>query len=157
VAARYLHGESQYTIAKTIGVTQQQISLDLKIVRNEWRQSAIRDFDEATGEQLAKIDAVEAEAWASWELSKQSREITVTEAIEGERESRKASVRREGQVGDPRFLERIQKCIEQRCVLLRLTAPPSTVVNVQVNTKESLREAFSRAYGLEALPSPDAG
>jgi hypothetical protein len=37
--------------------------------------------------------------------------------------SRKTSVRREGQAGDPRFLERVQECVKQRCAILGLQAP----------------------------------
>lgn len=123
VAQRYLRGEHQYDIGRALGVTQQQISMDLKAVRAAWLASAIRDFDALKSEQLAKVDAVEVEAWAAWERSKQPREVTVTEQTEGQSASRKASVRREGQAGDPRFLERIQKCIEQRADLLGLNAP----------------------------------
>jgi hypothetical protein len=148
VAQRYLRGEHQHEISRAVGVTQQQISLDLKAIRAEWLQSAIRDFDEAKSEQLAKIDLTEAEAWAAWERSKQPREVTLTEQTEGERGSRKASVRREGRAGDPRFLERVQKCIEQRCTILGFGTPAaSTVVNLQVNIKTTLQEAFARAYG----------
>jgi hypothetical protein len=148
VAQRYLRGENQYQIAEVVGVTQQQVSLDLKAIREAWLQSAIRDFDEAKSEQLAKIDVIEAEAWQAWERSRQPREVTLTEQTEGERGSRKASVRREGRAGDPRFLERVQKCIEQRCTILGFGTPAaSTVVNLQVNIKATLQEAFARAYG----------
>jgi hypothetical protein len=148
VARRYLMGEHQTAIAQTFGVTQQQISLDVQALRKMWRESALRDMDAAISEELAKIDLTEAEAWAAWERSKQPREVTLTEQTDGAKESRKASVRREGRAGDPRFLERVQKCIEQRCSLLGLGTPePGTVVNVQVNIKTTLDEAFRRAYG----------
>lgn len=123
VAARYLRGEYQSQIAQDLGLTQAQISLDLKAIRAEWLKATLRDFDALKGEQLAKIDAIELEAWASWEKSKQPREVTITEATEGPRPGRKASVRKEGQVGDPRFLSEILKCVERRCSLLGLDAP----------------------------------
>lgn len=123
VAARYLRGEYQSQIAYDLGLTQAQISLDLKAIRAEWLKSSLRDFDALKSEQLAKIDAAEAEAWAAWERSKIVREITVTEATDGALPSRKATMRKEAQVGDPRFLERILKCVEQRCALLGLNAP----------------------------------
>lgn len=123
VAERYLRGEYQSQIAQALGITQQQISQDLKVVRAAWLASTLRDFDALKSEQLAKVDAVEVEAWDAWARSKQPREVTVTEQTEGASATRKASVRREGQAGDPRFLERIQKCIEQRCDILGLHAP----------------------------------
>ena len=123
VAGLYLRGAQQYDIARQLGVSQQQISFDLKAVREMWLASAVRDFDALKAEQLAKIDHVEAEAWGAWVRSQQPREVTLTERTEGEKASHKASVRREGQAGDPRFLERVQKCIDQRCEILGLNAP----------------------------------
>lgn len=123
VAHLYIQGAYQADIARQLGVTQQQISKDLRTLQAQWRGSALRDFDEAKGLELQRIDAIEREAWQAWERSKQPREVTLTEQSEGEKVSRKASVRREGQAGDPRFLERIQKCIEQRCDILGLNAP----------------------------------
>lgn len=123
VAARYLRGEYQSQIAQDLGLTQAQISYDLTAIRAEWLKSSIRDFDALKSEQLAKIDQIEIESWQAWERSKAVREITVTEATEGARPGRKAVMRKEAQVGDPRFLERILKCVEQRCQLLGLNAP----------------------------------
>jgi hypothetical protein len=155
VARRYLQGEYQSAIAKVFNVTQQQISVDLKALRKAWRESALADTDAKIAEELARIDLVEAEAWAAWERSKQPREVTVTEQTDGQTTQRKASVRREGQAGSPRFLERIQKCIEQRSALLGLGTPePGTVVNLQVNIKTTLDQAFRLAYGTEVARAP---
>ena len=135
IAQRYLKGEMQSQIARTLGVTQQQISLDLKVIHRWWRESAIRDFDAAQAQELAKIDLLEQTAWEAWQRSIQPREITLTEQTEGgetydaqgnprpKPPTRKASMRKEGQVGDPRFLEQVYKCIERRCALLGLNAP----------------------------------
>ena len=135
VATRYLRGEQQYTIARAVGVSQSQISHDLKALRDLWLASSLRDFDALKAEQLAKIDAVEVEAWGAWLRSQQPREVSLTEQTEGgevvgvdgtsqpKRPTRKASMRREGQSGDPRFLAVIQKCIDQRCVILGLESP----------------------------------
>jgi hypothetical protein len=128
VAALYLQGEHQYAIAARVGVSQQQVSFDLKAMRLQWLAATLRDFDAAKAEELARIDAIEVEAWQAWARSKEPREVTTTEGIEGgagagQRISRKAIVRREEQCGDPRFLERIQKCIEQRCTILGLNPP----------------------------------
>ena len=121
VAQLYLAGKYQSEIGQLLGVTQQQISQDLKAVQQQWLAASIRDFDTVKSEQLAKIDAVERAAWAAWERSLQPREVTVQEVIEGEQRTNKVSLRKERQVGDPRFLERIQKCIDQRCDILGLS------------------------------------
>src|SRR5262245_42719987 len=113
IATLYLQGVYQSVIARQLGVTQQQISYDLKALRRQWQASALRNFDAAKSLEIAKIDEIERVAWEAWARSCQPREVTVQEAIEGERRTNKAVLRKEQQVGDPRFLERIQKCIEQ--------------------------------------------
>lgn len=130
IASLYLQGRSQASIAKELQVTQQQISYDLKQLHKAWQASALVDIHARKAIELQKIDAIERAAWEGWERSIPPREITITEAAEGgeiilgdgtkvpKAPTRKASVRRENQAGDPRFLERIQKCIDQRCAIL---------------------------------------
>lgn len=120
IATRYVRGEYQSVIAHALGISQQRVSQDLATVRQQWLASTLRDFDTRKAEQLAKVDAVEVEAWQAWHRSQQPREITLQESADGKR---KMSRRLEGQAGDPRFLERVQKCIDQRCEILGLHAP----------------------------------
>lgn len=120
IADRYLRGDHQADIARDLGLSQQQISYDLKIIRAEWLQSAIRNFDEAKAIELAKIDAVELEYWTAWKRSTEDKEITYSERSE---KGSKEGERREGQSGNPAFLDGILKCIERRCKLLGLDAP----------------------------------
>lgn len=153
VAALYVRGQYQTEIARQLHVTQQQISMDLKAIRQQWLASTLRDFDAAKALELEKIDAVEREAWLAWGRSQELREVTMTEQSEGgeirladgtlhpRAPSRKASVRREGHAGDARFLERIQKCIDQRCVLLGLIASADTVTQAAVGLASLLEVA----------------
>src|SRR5262245_53581405 len=69
VAALYIQGQSQARIAEQVGVAQGTISYDLQAIRKEWLASSVRDFDEAKSQELAKLDHLEAEAWAGWERS----------------------------------------------------------------------------------------
>jgi hypothetical protein len=126
VGALYVTGRLQADIARELGISQPQVSHDLKAIQREWLASSIRDFDLIKAEQLAKIDAVELAAWGAWERSCQQREITVQEVVEGEQRTQKVSIRKEKQVGDPRFLERIQKCIDQRCDILGISTSTET-------------------------------
>jgi hypothetical protein len=100
IADLYIQGRKQYDIAQLYGVSQQQISLDLKAIRAQWLESAVRDFDHMRSEQLAKIDAVEAEYWRAWEKS-----------------------RAEDEAGNPQFLTGVERCVQQRCKLFGLDAP----------------------------------
>ena len=56
VAELYVKGIYQTDIGRMLGVTQQQVSLDLKVIQRQWLASTLRDFDEAKSEQLAKIE-----------------------------------------------------------------------------------------------------
>lgn len=129
VAARYLHGISQREIGTALGISQTLVSRTLHELRADWVEAARMDFGTRQAEELAKIDRVEAEAWAAWSCSQQSKETTLTEMIDEAQPSKKASVRRQQQYGDPRFLACIQGCIEQRCKILGLFAPTRVRVN----------------------------
>lgn len=89
----------QVEIGERIGISQQQVSHDLKRVREQWMQSSIRDFDAVRAEQLAKIDEVERQAWEGWRRS-----------FESDKD------------GEPRYLDQVHKCIERRCKMLGLDA-----------------------------------
>lgn len=127
VAERYLRGEYQTTIAAALNIDQAQVSRDLKALRELWLASAVRDFDAAKAQELAKIDEVERAAWGAWEKSTQNKEVAtqetdgVTEA--GRPRIKKAVLRKEGQSGNPAFLNTILTCIERRCAILGLDAP----------------------------------
>src|SRR5262245_41119573 len=111
IAERYLRGEYQTTIAADLGINQAQVSRDLKAIRALWLSAAIRDFDAAKAQELAKIDLVESEYWSAWERSKQDKEISYQEAT-GDGKKKKLSLRKEGQAGNPAFLDGVLKCIE---------------------------------------------
>ena len=152
VARLYLEGKYQSEIAIARAGAQQQISQDLQIIQARWRESALRDFDALKQEQLAKIDHAEREAWAAWYRSQEDKEVVYSEeggtstaipappdnkALTVEdveafvatlskkppKTSSKQYTRREGQVGDPRFLDMALKCVERRCKLLGLDMP----------------------------------
>jgi hypothetical protein len=121
IAALYLQGHYQSAIAQQLGVSQQQVSYDLKAVQKTWLASALRDFDQAKAQELAKIDEAERAYWAGWERSCQQQEVTLTKQVDGKEPRTEASIRRETPVGDPRFLDGVLKCITQRCDLLGLS------------------------------------
>lgn len=152
VARRYLQGEHQPAIARALHVSQPQISQDLKVLRQAWLASALRDFDALKAEQLAKVDEVERAAWAGWARSQEDREITFTQAreggdlvIDGQRHPRSAqrtaNVRKEGQAGDPRFLQTIQKCIDQRCAILGLGEEQAAIKTASLGLATLLEQA----------------
>jgi len=120
----YLQGRYQWEIGETLGVTQATVSLDLKAIREQWKASAVRDFDEAKERELARIDALEREYWAAWQTSKEQKESTSTEKSSTEGVDRlKAAVKKEDRDGNPAFLVGVQWCITKRCDILGFDAP----------------------------------
>lgn len=121
IASLYLQNWTQQAISDEIGVTQQQISYDLKIIRKRWREAQIRSYNEHVELQLAKIDQAEREYWAAWAATKGEESIETTEkGMTPKGEIDKVSVRRRKTHGTPAYMDGILKCIEQRSKLLQL-------------------------------------
>lgn len=143
IAERYLRGDYQADIARDLGVSQQLISYDLKAIRAAWLAAAIRDFDAARAQELARIDEVERAAWEGWARSLKDKEVAVQEqhddpittkdakgnTVVTPRVRKHASLRKEGQAGSPAFLNTVLTCIERRCSILGLDAPKRFVIN----------------------------
>ncbi len=121
IANLYVQGWAQSAIALEIGASQPTISDDLKEIRKQWRESAVRDFDMAVTLELQKLDRLEREAWAAWERSQKPAQSAV---ISGDAASANANTKTrratKQQHGDARFLEVVHKCIAQRRALLGL-------------------------------------
>lgn len=141
VAALYLQGKWQAEIGQILGMRQQQVSYDLKVLQRRWYQESIADIDQRKALELQKVDAIEREAWASWEKSKQPREVTITEASEGAHPGRKATMRKEGQAGDPRFLAEIGKCVDRRVAILGIGAREEALKQAGLGLAALLEEA----------------
>lgn len=120
VAEKYLQGRTQAEIARQLSVSQATVSSDLKAIRRVWRDSQIRDFDEAVELELQKLQLLEREAWEGWQRSQQPLELTRVVQGEGGKKAEK-TVR--GQHGDPRFLELVHRASVGRRALLGLDAP----------------------------------
>lgn len=132
VAQLYLQGRTLVEIGSALGVHYATVSRDLEWLRREWLASAVRDFDAARGQELAKIDELERQAWQGWFRSLEARETKTIERDQlaarqaGEMpqvERGKARVRTEGQAGNPAYLHQIGWCITKRCELLGIRKP----------------------------------
>lgn len=146
IATLYLQGWKQTEIAQELGVSQQQISYDLKTLQSRWAETAARKIDEAKAEELAKIDRLERAYWDKWEESQgRFKSVTVDReqmvidqdnkvhkgaqrvGVDGkDGEIVRRSTRIEERIGDPKFLDGVQWCITQRCKILGINAPTKT-------------------------------
>lgn len=141
VAQMYLRGRSQFDIAHELQVTQQTVSNDLKLIRQQWREAAVVDFSEMIERELQKIDHLEHTYWQQFEASKQDKErVTKTIAQDGTtpRVTELVQATETVVTGDTRFLEGVQWCIMRRAALLRLDAPQRNVnVTATVDTSQN--------------------
>jgi len=159
IARLYLRGVTQAEIAARLAqrprvryqLTQQMISYDLKQIRKAWLQSSIRDFDELAAEQLAKIDYLELTYWAAWEKSledQRTEHATAKPDRNGTPRQVQAVYTTQQGRGDPRYLQGIERCIEQRCKLLGLYQPDKLdVTSGGQPVGKVFEEALARVYG----------
>jgi hypothetical protein len=136
VAALYLQGRYQWDIAAELEVDPSTVSRDLKAIRAAWKASAVRDFDEAKGRELDRIDLLERTYWQAWLDSREEHQTTT-----------------------PAFLAGVQWCIDRRCKLLGLDAPTKVAPTDPSGQKEyggGLSDA-DRAAALAALYKRMAG
>ena len=126
VGKLYLSGMTQPAIARELGVSQPTVSRDMKVLRDEWLASALIDVNAAKAKELAKIDNLEIEYWEAWRRSIGEHIQEVTKAkgpAKGSPTDIEKVVRKNTLVGDPRFLQGIQWCIDKRCKILGLDSP----------------------------------
>ena len=157
VAALYLAGKSQSVIAGLVGASQPTVSNDLAALRERWRANAECDFDAKLAEELAKLDHLEAEAWAGWYRSCEDAETKVTKMekalkppkVKKGSSSAEAAAGRsavlipvkvvtetttKGQVGDVRFLIEVREIVIARLKLLGAFPKEQHNTNVNVAT-----------------------
>lgn len=153
ISAAYVRGIPQAEIAKELGVSQQQVSHDLGIIRDRWLKAQVKNMDERRALELAKIDNLERQYWVEFEASKQVRETTTSgSTTKGKEQTQelKASVRRETPVtGDLGCLAGVQWCIERRIKLLGLDAP--TRVDFAFVRKEAERLAEENGLDVDEV------
>src|SRR5574337_1862796 len=84
VTELYVQGWSQAEIAAHLEVAQSTISNDIQLVRRQWEESSLRNFDELRAREAQKLEFIERESGAAWERSKKpAQSAIVTEAGTG--------------------------------------------------------------------------
>ena len=142
ISGLYLRGRLQIDIAKEIGLSRATVSRDIKALHRIWLRSALIDFDTAKANELAKIDALEQIYYDAWDRSREDAE-TQTQKMMTDGKGKGAKSRKEmtktakGQVGDPRFLDGLQWCSEQRLKIFGIYAP----TKVEVRWRDELAQA----------------
>jgi hypothetical protein len=136
VAEMYTKGYTLRAIGETIGVSLGQVQYDLGKIREEWKTSAIADYETRVAIELQKLDRLETQAWAGWERSLLDSEETSTtykksrpkvrrgkKSIPGRMQQTEKVAKVKGQAGNPQFLQVVRGCIERRCAILGIDQP----------------------------------
>lgn len=156
IARLYLAGRVQTEIAAELGLDQSQISRELRTIQEEWRQRYAAEIEALKARELARIDELERVAWDAWERSKVAkveREQTDRPADDGRLIPAEATVVTTTSVGDTRYLDKVQWCIEQRCKILQIVQPAPAVNLVQATYVDTRGRATVEAI----LADPEAG
>ena len=64
-----LEGHTQTSIGDSLGVSQQQVSVDLSKARREWKESTLVAVDELIKRELEKLQQCEDELWKGWRIT----------------------------------------------------------------------------------------
>lgn len=147
----YTKGRSYREIAFEVNnrhgrkITYQTVSNEIKKLLKEWEKSRNEIIDHQKFVELAKIDRLEKTYWDGYDKSCQPVKKTSTK--------KKGSVKQvdnvemvsneETRVGDPRFLDGIKWCIEQRCKILGINAPQK--FDVETNLFQELMKTATGA------------
>ena len=120
----------QLSKLRPYSISKQQVSADLKAIREEWQTSRIDDYQVMVKSEITRLTAVMEEAWEGWRRSQKDQErlqikysIKKRKAKPGKanpgggippRLSKKEETKViKGSYGDPRFLDIILKCVDQ--------------------------------------------
>ncbi len=146
VVKLYCEGKTQAEIAKVVGVSVPTVGKDIKQYIDEWKARADFPLDELKAEELAKINRLEQEAWEAWYRSigtaktvKKRKRLTRVQTNKINRteppiykmmplETLEDETTRE-LVGEPKFLETVQWCVETRCKIYGLIKPEQKIQN----------------------------
>ena len=134
IARMILQGKTHQEIANYLELDRSMVSREVTAIRQEWKQSSIRDFDEARGQKLAELELVKGELWQAWQESKAQKETTLKERIAslGDGNSResdkrlKISTRHQTARGDAVYLGGVLNCVKEQAKLLGLYPQEST-------------------------------
>lgn len=150
----YTYRELREEVMNKLGLKTYSISTvkhDIEALLTEWRETRIENTDLAVQLELQRIDDLVREAWAAWEKSKESytrkkmkKKGSPGYGSDGSEGSniKVNSIEQTGEevnsVGDPRFIDTINKLLIERRKLLGLYAPEKKEVSAGLSFADFL-------------------
>jgi hypothetical protein len=141
ISKLYVKGTTQMDMARQLGVSQGQISNDLKLILKKWETERVHDIDLIKNQQLTRINAIEEEMWIAWEKSKTAKKVVLNKSKAGEwadefdmttgkttktqtdKYWRAGTTEEEPTGGDMQYMNGIMWCIQERAKIVGLYAP----------------------------------
>lgn len=152
ISQLYLKGMTPKEVATQLDLSIVTVRRYTTALNKRWRESAVRNIDEAKNRELEKLDVLEAEYWKAWEESKKgtARRKEGTMKRKGAKENFLETGESEilSSPGDPKFLDGVARCIKQRAELLGLNAATRVESDVNVTARVLTFDA-SKALSLE--------
>ena len=149
VVGLYASGVSQSAIAEQLGVDRATVSRDLALMREEWKKTVRRDYQELCDRELMRLNLLEREAWDNWDWEN----APVTESGE----------KRYGSKSRWKYLEVIIRCSAQRRRLLALDGPhrepksPEEELAEEERGREEIERLLVEIREMEAAEKMDNG
>lgn len=139
----YVQGHTQIEIARIFDVAACTVSGWIADVRIQWAEQRAVGGEHLVNMELAKLDAVEKNAWQQFNKSKKTRRKVTIKSSDDSVE--RTETIEEG-LGDPRYLALVTKAIEQRCKLLGIVKDTEAKGNVDHETVRKARQLMAEAY-----------
>jgi len=114
-----------------------QIGTDMNRMLKDWRKDRESSIDEWVNAELLKLDKLEQTYWASFEKSIKA--LTKTKTKTGSNSFGaidETTMEDMLMLGDPRYLQGIERCIQKRCDLLGLDMPKEISIKTNLDVTE---------------------
>lgn len=146
IAAMMRRGQSQMMIAEKLGVCQQQVSYDYKVIQRQLVAHMTKDAEALRAVKLAEILEMKNELWEQWERSKEDLQRLTEkrykkpdktddagEEIEGA-ESLEITRMTEGRLAMAAYMGQIRDLIDMECKLQGIYPDKVTHIKGQINS-----------------------
>lgn len=136
IARLRIQGKTLREIAEALGGNLSNVAIHYwwHKIEDEWKAGSQADIALYKGKQLREIMLLREEAWAAWQRSQEDAEMQLSKMKRGTDEAgvntQETQLRKEGQVGDPRFLQVVEWCNEREAKLLGTDAPTEQNINL---------------------------
>lgn len=125
VARMRAEGLSTVEIGHRIGISYQQVSMDLKAIDEHWLANREREVEKWKGRELRRMEHLIQEAFSEWHRSKGERK-KITQSVRDKDAKGKSVTKQivtETTCGDPRYLDVVFRCSKAIRELFGLDEP----------------------------------